>query len=263
MSLEHEEGRPGGTASKVATATTTSTMMTQASDTATNLRVPPVYDPGAVRVRASRDEMAFRRAELTKIAREAAPASVRNLFYRAVVAGLVPKDDNGYKKVQRTILELRREGVIPWDWVVDRGRRVIRPYTNYSVAAELQDIVDGYHRTPWQTFDLRIEIWSESDSFAGQLEPVGNEFDVPIYPIKGQTSDTFVKEAAEVYSSRTWRDARIVILFAGDHDPAGLEIESQLHYKATEYSGRDDIEFHRLTITDEQAGAFPSPGHDA
>ncbi len=216
------------------------------------------YAPRHIRVRADRAAMEMRRQTLIEIAREAAPASVRNIYYRAVVAGLVEKTRNGYLKVQRAILELRRDGEIPWNWVVDTGRRVIRPDTNFSARDELSWIAENYRRTPWQLGLIRIEIWTESDSVAGQIKPVGDEYDVPIYPMKGQVSETFVKDAADYYLAS--RSLRIVVLYAGDFDPAGLEIESQLQAKIATYSGRDDVEFLRLGVTAEQAAAFQALG---
>ena len=73
--------------------------------------------------------------------------------------------------------------------------------------------------------------------------PTTSKWDVPLYPIKGQTSDSFVWSAAQAYKDDE-RD--LVIYYVGDHDPAGDQIESNLHAKLIEHSGRDDIDFIRL-----------------
>ena len=55
--------------------------------------------------------------------------------------------------------------------------------------------------------------------------------------------DSFAYGAAQSYR----HDPRsLVIYYVGDHDPAGYEIETNLHAKLVEHSGRDDIEFTRL-----------------
>jgi hypothetical protein len=75
------------------------------------------------------------------------------------------------------------------------------------------------------------------------LYPITAKWDVPLYPIKGQTSDTFAYGAAQSYRN----DPRaLVIYYIGDHDPHGYEIETNLHAKLLEHSGRDDIDFVRL-----------------
>jgi hypothetical protein len=69
-----------------------------------------VYDARPVkRHRATQAEMAERRAVLIDIIAKDGPMSVRQAYYRAVVAGLVPKTNAGYQRVQRDVLELRRD----------------------------------------------------------------------------------------------------------------------------------------------------------
>ena len=76
--------------------------------------------------------------------------------------------------------------------------------------------------------DARVEVWCESESVAGVIWPVADEWDVPLFPIKGQTSASFAHAAAMTYRD----DPRpVIIYYVGDHDPAGLEIEANLAHK--------------------------------
>jgi hypothetical protein len=81
---------------------------------------------------------------------------------------------------------------------------------------------------------------------AGVIAPVTFEWDVPLFPIKGQTSASFAHSAAMQYRN----DPRpVVIYYIGDRDPAGLEIEANLAHKLREYSGRKNIRLGRLACT--------------
>lgn len=209
------------------------------------------YESGLTKVRATRSDMEVRRSTLLEIAREAQPASVRHIYYRAVVAGIVPKTHNGYQKVQREILRLRRSGRLPYEWISDEGRRAHWPDVQRSPARALEYLAESYRRDPWQQFGSpRVEIWCESESIAGVLMPLKDEFAVPIFPLKGQGSDTFVWDAATSY----YLGRPVVVLYAGDYDPAGLQIDSQLEGKLRHHA-RDGvrIEFERVSITHEQA----------
>jgi hypothetical protein len=65
-------------------------------------------------------------AALTDLAERDHPLSVRQAFHLAVSRGLVPKMEvRGYRPVQRAFLRLRRDGLIPYDWVVDQSRIVM------------------------------------------------------------------------------------------------------------------------------------------
>lgn len=217
-----------------------------------------VYAAGAIRTRATRAEMVERRERLLELAREAQPASVRHIYYRAVVAGLVEKKESGYQKVQRELLAMRRSGDLPFHWIVDEGRRAHWPQVHQSPRSTLHSIARTYRRNPWQLEDLpRVEVWTESESLAGTLMPLRDDLAVPIFPIKGQASETFVWNAAQDYCAAR----QVVVLYAGDYDPAGLQIGVQLAGKLREYA-RDDIDltFVRVGITDDQAEALQSLG---
>lgn len=217
-----------------------------------------VYGSGTTK-RSSRAEMANRRTTLVEIAREAQPASVRHLYYRAVVAGLVEKKETGYRKVQRQILELRRTGVIPFGWITDEGRRAHWPTVDRSPAAALDYLAYSYRRDPWQYDHApKVEIWTESESIAGVLMPLRDEYTVPIFPLKGQGSETFVWNAAAGYAAQ---HRSIIVLYAGDYDPAGLQIGVQLEGKLRKYAADSvDIDFRRVAITDQQANPLQALG---
>ena len=83
------------------------------------------------RVRATKIQMDERRASLLTIVREIQPATVRQVFYQATVRGVVQKDEPGYARVQRELADMRREGVLPYDWVVDSTRWMRKPVTHH------------------------------------------------------------------------------------------------------------------------------------
>lgn len=223
----------------------------------TTLDIKKVSGAGITK-RSTAAEMEHRRTVLLQIAAEVAPASVRHIYYRAVVAGLVPKNQAGYQKVQRQLLEMRRDGRLPFSSIVDEGRRAHWPTTDRSPRSALLYLAESYRRDPWQEFGApRVEVWCESESIAGMLMPLRDQFAVPIFPLKGQGSETFVWNAAQSY--RYGRD--VVVLYAGDYDPAGLQIGVQLEGKLREYADNHvNIDFRRVSITDDQATTLQTLG---
>jgi hypothetical protein len=78
------------------------------------------------------------------------PMTVRQVFYQAVVRGYVHKTDkgpgNGYGFVQRDLVDMRRSGMIPYEWIIDESRRMRIPVTWNSVEQYIEDIPDMYRR---------------------------------------------------------------------------------------------------------------------
>ncbi len=209
-----------------------------------------VYGAGHIkRSRATRAQMQARYDALVQIVTEAAPTGVRFTYYRAVSKGIVPKNDNGYVMVQRALMHLRETGAVPWSSIVDSSRWMRKPETWGSLDEMLRDAASSYRRDLWRSAAQRVEVWCESESVAGVIGSETFTWDVPLFPIKGQTSASFAYAAAMEYRA----DPRpVIVYYVGDWDPAGLEIEVNLAAKLRAYSGRDDVQVRRLACTSAQ-----------
>lgn len=216
-----------------------------------------VYEARPVkRGRATRAEMERRRDALLDLAREHRPASVRNIYYRAVVAGLVPKDDGGYRKVQTMLVELRRSGALPYEWLTDNARWRRRADTWDGVDEVLELTARTYRRALWTRSAVTVEVWCESDSIAGTIWPVTERWDVDLLPVRGFSSLTFAYSSA-MELNRQERPA--VIYYVGDHDPAGLGIEAKLREYLEEFC-TVPVKIERVGVTWEQVEAMNLPG---
>jgi hypothetical protein len=200
--------------------------------------------------------MEHRYVVLAELAADNRPASVRNLYYRATVAGLVPKTKSGYDKVQRALVELRRCECVPYEWITDSVRWRRQPTTWESAERALQSTARTYRQALWTRSPVSVEVWCESESIAGVIFPVTDRWDVPLLPVRGFSSLTFAYESAQELNARH-RDA--VIYYVGDHDSAGLGIEAKLR----EYLDRwcaVPVKWQRLAVTWPQVEALGLPG---
>ena len=213
------------------------------------------------RVRATKQQMEERQDRIEALAREHGPCSVRHIFYRAVVEQMpgITKDRSGYEKVQLQLLRLRREGRVPYHLIVDNSRTVFEIDTFTGPASFLEDVAGLYRRDLWARTPYRVEVWCESDSIASTLLGVARTWRVPVFPIRGQTSETFAYNAAQSWG----RDRLPVVLYIGDHDPAGLEIELSLKSKLVGFAadaGIDWVSWRRVGVTWDQVAEMDLPG---
>jgi len=78
------------------------------------------------RFRRTKAEMRDLRAGLYEIVKADQPMTVRQVFYQAVVAGLIEKTEAEYNNtIARLLLEMRRAGEIPCPWIADNTRWMI------------------------------------------------------------------------------------------------------------------------------------------
>lgn len=234
-----------------------------AADTGDRTPAPPsdrhdAYVARPVRTRATRAEMTERADMLTELAEANGPCSVRHLYYAATVAKVpgITKTDAGYNKVQRAVLDLRRTGAIPYHLVTDSTRWQRKPASYTSIDDALAETARLYRRNLWAASSWRVEVWAESDSISSTVWPVTARWDVPLMVTRGQSSETFAHAAADAWNHQ---DGHPVVLYVGDHDPAGLDIESSLKAKLQGFYG-DDIEWERVGVTWPQVVELDLPG---
>ena len=99
--------------------------------------------------RASREEMSARLDAIFAIVSEIDPCSVRQTFYQTTVRGLMDKTERGYIKVQRALMTLRREGRVPYGWIVDGTRWMHKPRSFSSLEQALKSTAATYRRAVW------------------------------------------------------------------------------------------------------------------
>ncbi len=183
---------------------------------------------------------------LTQLALQLNPITVRGLMYQGQVAGLFPDtSDKYYELTGRTLLKLRRKGIVPWNWIVDSTRRRLKPSSWSGIADFSESAANSYRLDLWSRQKNYVEVFVEKDAMAGLLEPVTRDKDIFLNIIRGQVSETFVHEIAE-----QWDEIKkpIFIYYLGDHDPAGIQIEASLKSKLAKFCSRS-FHWERLAIT--------------
>ncbi len=187
------------------------------------------------------------------------PQSVRHVFYRMTDPRLdvpVAKTEQGYKRVQRRCLELRRSGAMPFGWISDATRRGYHVATFHG-SGDFIARMSGLYRARLWTEDLpHVEVWCESRSIAGVLQDECSRLAVSLYPAGGFSSATLCFEAACEIDRKDRASA--VVLYVGDFDPAGLLIDQSIE---SELRGHlvTPLLFRRLAINADQIEAYELP----
>jgi len=211
-----------------------------------------VYQAGLLkRSRATKAEMETRAAFLIDYAVDNAPVTVRQLFYAATVRNLIDKTEGGYNKVQAQVLALRRDGRLPYSCIADATRYMRKPNTHYSIYTALEDTARLYRKALWADSDIEVEIWIEKSALAGVIYPVTAEYDVPLMPTGGYTSETFAQGAVAAMEGS---DKTLVIYSLYDFDRSGRDAQNSLEEKVMRF-GRQlgvDVQFYPLGLTADQ-----------
>src|SRR5262245_37392734 len=110
------------------------------------------------------------KSAITAVLKADHPMTVRQVFYQIVVRKVIEKTEEQYQgTVIRLLTDMRIEGKIPFDWIVDesRRRRITQTYNNIADAA--RDAAKFYRRSALRECSNYIEIWVEKEALSGVL----------------------------------------------------------------------------------------------
>ena len=151
--------------------------------------------------------------------------STRQVYYQAVSRGFVENCETSYTKVQRLVVELRRDGLIGYDRIVDR-RRMKHQRSGWRGAEEvIRASADQFRRDLWDAQDTVVMIGLEKVALEGVFATVVDEYGASLWTLQGYGSESFLFEWATEIKGLCADGKSVEIFYFGDHDPAGLDIE--------------------------------------
>jgi hypothetical protein len=181
------------------------------------------------------------------------PTNARFLYYELVQRGQLNKEKTGARRSDQdmhdALTDIREDGRIPWDWLVDETRS-IEDYTGYDsieegVIAKLPYI----ELDPWN--GNAPLILTESRSLAGVLRHVANKYRARIASTNGQVGGFLHTDIAPML----WPGARV--LYLGDEDLCGNQIENNTRRVLEQIVG--PLKWERLALTETQVKDYKLP----
>jgi len=182
------------------------------------------------------------------------PTIVRFLFYEMVQRRQVSKTSTGKRRADQdlidAVMDLREEGRIPWDWLVDETRS-LEDYTGYptikqGVLAQLPHI----RLDPW--CGRAPMILTESRSLAGTLRNVIIELRARIASTNGQVGGFLRTDIAPQLQPGDR------VGYLGDLDLSGGQIETNTR-RVLEREIGGELQWERVALTQEQVREYDLP----
>ena len=212
-----------------------------------------VYGTSVVK-RLSKSQARDLDRQLHAIAEQEKPTSVRGMYCMAMGAGLIDKDAQGkrnnYMRIQRRLLQMRRDGRIPYSWITD-GSRTIYGYERFANNQDFSTYAASFYRKNyWLESPVRVEVWVEKDAMAGKLKPVvRDEYGLDLYVSRGFASETYLQEAGAHIRSNG-RPTYVYLLT--DFDASGIGIAETVEERLAEMACPVDVFVERIAATPDQ-----------
>lgn len=211
--------------------------------------------------------------------------TLRTIFYNLVAKQIIPNTKSAYKGLGSQLVKARKEGIVKWEWMADDTRTIFggdwnekepESYT-MSIVDKVIDGADNYNLPIWSNQKYYVEIWIEKKAMRRTFSKWTEEYNVTIVPSSGYCGWTFLKEGAERIARELYddtdnpaiaeyqkrdvglirNDKQPIILYFGDFDPSGKDIERHLK-ESLEWFGLD-IVVKRIGVTKEQIERYELP----
>jgi hypothetical protein len=202
----------------------------------------------------SRHTKTIQLIEITKdILAKGYPMTVRQVYYQLVSRQVIKNNRGSYLAVSNALVDARREGFIPWEWVEDRLRRP-RCVSMWDGLADFAETAQrAYRRNVWKTQPLYFEVWLEKDALSGIFEDILEGYGVTLNVGRGYDSWTSIYNAA----CRFGDGAGKTILYFGDFDPSGEDMVRSLRERLSFFGCKPEIVKCALTAEDIQRYSLP------
>jgi len=179
--------------------------------------------------------------------------TLRQLFYRLVSEGLIPNTETTYKVLSRKTAQLRRESVFPR--LVDDTRKIHRLSCFDGVDDGLRALHHQYRRDRTEGQKYHIYLAVEKGALQNLVFEWFDDYGIPIIILRGYSSQSYVDDVRDDILSDT-RES--VLLYAGDFDPSGEDIDRDFCDRVEYF----DV-MRRIALTEDQVITYnlpPQPG---
>lgn len=152
------------------------------------------------------------------------PMTLRQVFYQLVSSHAQENTPEEYDRLGRALVNARKEGMIPWEWLEDRTRRPHDVSMWRDLPAFIETVKTAYRRDVWISQAQQVVVWLEKDALSGVFEEITEDYGVSLVVGRGYNSWSVRKTLADRIAEYEDTGKPTTILYFGDFDPSGEDI---------------------------------------
>ncbi|MGC8578146.1 MAG: hypothetical protein ACP5M7_09185 [Thermoproteota archaeon] len=163
--------------------------------------------------------------------------TVRQLYYQLVSKHVVESSWDAYKNYDKFLVALRKADAWLDSLFVDPSKPRIELYSSSF----------------WKGQKYFVEIWLEKQALQDFFLPFCKRYRINLIICKGYPSVTRLRDAKE--ARQVPKNVQYVILYFGDFDPSGMDIERHINEELKNYG----ITVERVALTSSQVKTYNLP----
>jgi hypothetical protein len=203
--------------------------------------------------------------------------TLRQVYYQFVARDWFPaswadpetgstNNDKSYDKLGDIVADGRLAGLIDWNAIVDRTRKV-RGNSHWESPEDIiEACAQSFQIDKWKNQKKYVEVWVEKDALIGILEAACSPLDVPYYSCRGYNSHSEIWNAAynrlrpRMNHGNPHVAKKCVILYMGDHDPSGIQMRDNVEQRLRQFSMFESgVTVERIALNRDQVDEYNPP----
>lgn len=196
---------------------------------------------------------------LEEYAQDGYVLTLRQLYYQLVSRDVIPNKQVEYTRLSNILKKGRMAGIVDWDAIEDRIRKPQLPYWVSGINDAMEDTIEQYRLNRMKGQNHYIEVWVEKDALSSILSRVTRKYGIRLMVNRGYSSISAMYDAYGRFDY--WgEDKELTILYFGDHDPSGLDIDMirDIGKRMYDFDGMD-VDVVPVALTMEQIRKFNPP----
>jgi len=210
--------------------------------------------------------------------------TLRTIFYALVSRNVIPNTKSSYKTLSRKLVKARQQGIFEWDFIEDKVRYVVERFDDYMIdesriertkvrakerleEINIKELIDDWFDfiVPstsigfWANQPIIPEIWIEKEALVETIKNWVWDLEINIRVNRGYSSWTFIYENVKALRSILQNHEKVVVLYLGDLDPSGVDIERFLKEALEYFNILGRVELVRVAVTEEQVEKYGLP----
>lgn len=191
--------------------------------------------------------------EAAKVLRGNHPMTVRQVYYQLVSRQVIENNRGAYQSVSNLLVDARKDGTVPWEWIEDRLRRPRRVDMWNDLSDFAETAKQAYRRDVWAGQPGYLECWLEKDALSGIFEDVLDAYGVTLNVGRGYDGWDSIRNAAGRYEGKE----NVTVLYFGDFDPSGEDMVRSLRERIAVFECEPEIVKCALTLDDVERYRLP------
>lgn len=195
--------------------------------------------------------------------------TLRQLYYQLVARDIIENSQKSYKRLGEIVSRAREAGMIDWNQIEDRTRR-LQSKPHWEDGKDfLESVAPQFNLDLWKGQSVRMMVFVEKEALAQIVEMACRPYDVPFLSNKGYLSASAAWTVGHDHIL-THECDRWVILHLGDHDPSGVDMTRDIRERVQTFASRYEedqaqqkIQIKRIALTMDQVERYNPPPNPA